>query len=310
MTVLLAIGPIKAKRAAVEPSSEKICIGGFCDSGELSLITPACLFEESWDTLPQTQFWRIVMRTSPDSGYLNVGSTRQIISKWATKEWCNLGAENRDQLLDSMQRKLGLQEHEQLLFTTGKKDFYKIESVLSSIDKAVKIFENENTDPFYAEAILLIESPGRLQKSTVGAFGSFQLMRSVAIRMGLTVNKRVDERKDFDRSAWAAAKLLRQICIPETKAMLERQGIAYNERDLWFRLLVLHVYHAGAGNVAPVLEKICPEEGSRELIRQMWQTSQGAFRNSSQNYSQLALASLLELNDLVNNKAKNAHLSK
>ena len=226
------------------------------------------------------------MRTSPDSGYLNVGSTRQIISKWATKEWCNLGAENRDQLLDSMQRKLGLQEHEQLLFTTGKKDFYKIESVLSSIDKAVKIFENENTDPFYAEAILLIESPG------------------------ITVNKRVDERKDFDRSAWAAAKLLRQICIPETKAMLERQGIAYNERDLWFRLLVLHVYHAGAGNVAPVLEKICPEEGSRDLIRQMWQTSQGAFRNSSQNYSQLALASLLELNDLVNNKAKNAHLSK
>ena len=300
---LWAIGPKAVGEGITENDNERICIAGNCDSDLLTFVATSSLFTERWDSLPQTLFWRKIIKTSPDSGFLNISSTRQILSKWSTKEWCRLTGEQRERLLDSLQKSVNLGENEQLLFTTGKKDFYTIEPILSSIDKAVKIFENENTDPFYAQAILLIESPGRLQKSTVGAYGSFQLMRSVAIRMGLTVNKRMDERKDFNRSAWAAAKLLRTICIPETKYMLERQGISYNEHDLWFRLLVLHVYHAGAGNVAPILDKICPSTGNRDLIMQIWQTSHGAFRNSSQNYSQLALASLLELNELVVSKA-------
>jgi hypothetical protein len=68
---------------------------------------------------------------------------------------------------------------------------------------------------------------------------------------------------------------------------------------MWFRLFVLHVYHAGAMNVAAVVNKIQPTEGSQELIKAMWQNSAAGFGNNSQNYSQLALAAQLILHDMV-----------
>lgn len=289
-------------QAPVRMSNDKVCVFGLCDSGAYSFISTKSIFVERWDTLPQTKFWRKVMNTPPDSGYLNIVSSRTIVGKYLVKDWMKMSEENRACITDDVKNLYCLNADDKILFTQGKNDFYKIEPVLSTIDHAIKIFENENTDPFYAQAILLIESPGRLQKSSVGAYGPFQLMRSVARRMGLKVNKHIDERKDFEKSAWAAAKLIRTICIPETKKILDRNAIYYNENDLWFRLLVLHVYHAGAGNVAPVIDKICPSEGNQELIKQMWQTSYGYFKNSSQNYTQLAIASLLELDEHIFNR--------
>jgi hypothetical protein len=288
-----------AAQAPVRMSNDKVCVFGLCDSGAYSFLSSRAIYEERWDDLPQAKFWRKVMRTTPDSGYLSVAGCRTIIGKYATKEWQKMNDETRDCITEDARNLYCLGNDDKLLFTAGKNDFYKIEPVLSTIDRGIKIFEQENTDPFYAQVILLIESPGRMQKSTVGAYGPFQLMRSVAKRMGLKVNNGIDERKNFERSAWAAAKLIRTICVPETKAILDRNGIKYNEKDLWFRLLVLHVYHAGAGNVAPVIDKICPTEGNQELIKQVWQTSYGYFKNSSQNYSQLALASLLELDEHI-----------
>jgi hypothetical protein len=47
------------------------------------------------------------------------------------------------------------------------------------------------------------------------------------------------------------------------------------------------------------VNKIQPTVGSQDLILKMWQTSAASFGNSSQNYSQLALASQLILNDMV-----------
>ena len=38
--------------------------------------------------------------------------------------------------------------------------------------------------------------------------------------MGLTVSKYVDERKDFNKSAFAASELLRTICIPQAYKFL------------------------------------------------------------------------------------------
>ncbi len=294
-----AAGPLR-------PVNAKIRVSWPCDSCTYSFLATPEIYQQRWDTLPQTRFWRTIMRTSPDSGYLSVTSNREILCKLSTREWLRLKPDAKNKLLDSLQICRCLGPDDQLLFTAGKSDFYQITPVLSSIDQAVKIFEQENTDPFYAQAILLIESPGRLQKSSAGAYGSFQLMKSVAIRMGLTVNAYTDERKDIEKSAWAAAKLIRTICLPETRYMLEKNGIRYNENDLWFRLLVLHVYHAGAGNVSPVLDKICPSEGNPALIKQIWQTSCGYFKNSSQNYSQLAIASLLELDQLILNNCRDS----
>jgi hypothetical protein len=289
-----AAGPLRI-------THEKVCVFGLCDSGAYSFLSNRAIYEERWDVLPQTRFWRKIIRTSPDTGYINLAGDRNIFIKMSSKDWMRMDKATKAFLLDSIQTANCLGPDDQLVFTAGKSDFYKIGPVLSSIDRAVKIFEEENTDPFYAQAIILIESPGRLQKSTAGAYGPFQLMRTVAQRLGLKVNKYTDERKDFNKSAWAAAKLIRTICLPETRYMLDKNGIKYNENDLWFRLLVLHVYHAGAGNVAPVLDKICPSEGNQELIKQIWQTSCGCFRNASQNYSQLAIASLLELDALILN---------
>jgi hypothetical protein len=117
--------------------------------------------------------------------------------------------------------------------------------------------------------------------------------------MGLTVNKSVDERADFDKSAWGASELLKRICIPEAKRILDARNINYNQTDLWFRLFVMHIYHAGAGNVSKVIEAINPTEGGQQLITKMWQTKAGGFGNASQNYSQVVLAALLTLDDIL-----------
>jgi len=169
------------------------------------------------------------------------------------------------------------------------------------MDKAIKVFVQNNTDPWYAQTILLIESPGKsTQASSVGAFGPFQLMRSVAKRYGLVVTKYRDDRADLEKSAKAAAALISKSCIPNVRAMLDLRDIPYKETDIWFRLLVMHAYHAGAGNLAGVINKINPKEGGMPLITTLWQTEWGGFKNESQNYSQIALASIMLFDKIIN----------
>jgi hypothetical protein len=124
-------------------------------------------------------------------------------------------------------------------------------------------------------------------------------MRSVAIQFGLKVNKHVDERTRLDRAAYGASRLISTICVPKVKSMLDSRGIAYSEKDLWFRLLVLHAYHAGAGNLAAAINKINPTSGGRDLITTLWKTQAAGFKNESQNYSQIALAALLNFDELT-----------
>ena len=62
---------------------------------------------------------------------------------------------------------------------------------------------------------------------------------------------------------------------------------------------MLHVYHAGAGNVDKALTAINPSEGGMPLIRQLWQTTAGQFGRSSQACSQLAVSALLELDQVL-----------
>ncbi|TND08431.1 MAG: hypothetical protein FD123_2227 [Bacteroidetes bacterium] len=272
---------------------------GASDSTAAYIVSTWQIYSEGLDTMPQMNYWRRVITLSPDSGLISVGSTRQMVCTVNCDSWNRQSDEIKEVYRDSVRKTLALPDSERVLFTTGKGDFYNIPSTLPDISKAVPIFEKENVDPFYAQAILLIESPGKIRKSNVGAYGSFQLMRGVAIKMGLKVNKYVDERKDFEKSAWAAAKLIRTVCIPHANAMLEKRGIAYKQTDLWYRLLVLHIYHAGAGNVEKALQAFEPCEGDIAIIKQLWKTKAGAFGNASQNYSQVALASLLEMDEYL-----------
>lgn len=272
-------------------------------------VADAHLFAQKWDTLAQPLFWRRIIDLSQDSAIVNVAGSRIVLDVVSTRNWKSQSEERKVFYKDSLKKAHGFPTETALNITIGKKEFYEYKKVIPEISKAIPYFDAVGTDPWYAQAILLIESPGKMQKSTVGAYGPFQLMKGVAKKYGLKINKYVDERKDFGKSATAAAKLLGSICVPYTKAMLESRGIAYKETDLWFRLMVLHSYHAGAGNVAHVLNAIAPTEGGMDLIRKMWVTEAGGFRTQSQNYSQVALASLMRFYDLMESEESYVHLS-
>ena len=74
----------------------------------------------------------------------------------------------------------------------------------------------------------------------------------------------------------------------------------FSEDELWFKLLVMHIYHAGAGNVQKALLAANPKEGNMDLIFTLWQTQTSRFKSASQNYSQLVLAAMLEMNERNN----------
>ena len=263
------------------------------------LMSPQAIYDEKWNSLQQPLFWKKIMRLHPDSSLINLASNRQVLCTISSKAWNKKGETERARIKDSLRIAYNIPVGEKILCTSGKSDFYRFDDVYPSLTKGILAFENLSVDPWYAQSILLIESPGKLAKSNVGAYGAFQLMPGVARMYGLKVNKYVDERKDFNRSAYAAASLINKVCIPAARKILDDKGLTYNESDLWFRLFVMHVYHAGAGNVKAVVNKINPKQGGQELITEMWKTEAGAFGNSSQNYTQLVLASQLILSDLV-----------
>ena len=290
---------IKAQEIAFSGKIIEKKVVTFKDTSVRRFVHDPLLYQERWDTLAQPMFWRQVIGLPQDSCILNVASNRKVLGVISTKEWHRQTEPQKSAYKDSLRKAHNLPEGSTIYVTAGKKEFYSHKMVVPSIDKAIQVFNREGTDPWYAQVILLIESPGKMQKSSAGAYGAFQLMKSVARKYGLRVDKYVDEREDFEKSAMAAARLLGRVCVPEVKKILDNHCIAYSEDDLWFRLLVLHAYHAGSGNVAAVINKIGPTEGGIQLIRTVWQTEAGGFKNSSQNYSQVGLASLLRFDEMV-----------
>ncbi len=260
------------------------------------------IFFERWDTLAQPKFWKKIMTLDPDTCIVNIATTRQFLGYEKTNKWASQTEEEKLRYKDSVRLVHDLHEETKIYITSGKKYFYLIDETIPSISKAVDIFQDLGTDPLYAQAILLIESPGKLNYSNAGAYGPFQLMKSVARAEGLIVNKELDERKDFVKSAYAASSLLNNICVPEAKRILNKLNIEFNESDLWFKFLVLHTYHAGARNVEGLLDQLDQSISGKKLIQWIWQNEWGAFKNASQNYTQVAIAALLCLQDEIYNK--------
>lgn len=297
VAIAALLGIIGADLLAQEPVFMTVCrpVSPLSDSAVCYVVKTDQIYEEGLDTMPQIVFWRKIMTMSPDSGVVSRMGERTIYATWSTAEWEKLGEKKQMDYRDSIRKTHGLSDSVRILFTAGKSDFYNASGVVADIGKAVPIFIQEGVDPFYAQAILLIESPGRVRKSNAGAVGAFQLMPSVARSMGLKVNKKVDERKNFDKSALAAAKLIRTVCIPQVNKMLTERSITYDTTALWYRCLVLHVYHAGSGNVAAALNVIQPTSGGMWLVKRLWVTTAASFGNASQNYSQLAISAMLEM---------------
>lgn len=278
---------------------EKYLIG-YNDVSKVQFLNDSVLYAQGWNNLPQAIFWKKIMALSPDSAIVSNSVNREMLDKIDFKSWNNLSETSKTLYRDSIRKYNNIPDSTAIFITGGKRNFYEFKKAIPTISKAVNAFNSFGVDPWYAQAIILIESPGKFNtKSTVGANGPFQLMKSVAVKYGLKVNKYVDERTDVEKSALAASKLISRICIPYVRKMLDSTPVVYNETDLFFRLLVLHAYHAGAGNLSGVIKKINPCEGGMPLIQQVWQTTYRGFKNSSQNYSQLALAAFISFDELT-----------
>ncbi len=277
------------------------CIIGVCDP--LSKVSHNYVFDKQMydfkcDTIAQVRFWRNIMNLHQDTCIINVATYRNELKRIHNKEWSSIPDEKKTSFKDSVRTALGLDSTHRILLTTGKKFFYDFDRAFIQFEKGINCFIDNGVDPWYAQSILLIESPNKLQKSNAGAYGPFQLMKDVARLFGLKVNRHMDERSDFERSAYAASSLLKKVCIPKTREMLDTLGIKnYNETDLWFRLLVMHSYHAGSGNVKLALKTFNPASGDMNLIYNLWKAETRHFKSASQNYSQLVLAAHLEMNE-------------
>ena len=189
------------------------------------------------DTLPNVVFWRRIMHLNKDSALLNRPENRHILHTVHCYKWDTLCIAKKNAVKDSLRYMHCLMDSARILMTTGKSFFYDFEKASINFNKGINDFVANGVDPWYAQAILMIESPNKLQKSNAGAYGSFQLMKDVARLFGLKVNSKIDERRDFDRSAYAASSLIKKICIPKTREILDSLGIKdYKENDLWFRL--------------------------------------------------------------------------
>lgn len=296
---LLGTGYSFSQEATLFPTFKKTVVS-YRDTVKMNFVSDSSIYKEGWDTLPQAIFWRNVINLTSDTCIINIAFCRKPVDKITRSIWMNQSEPERNCFKDSICKIYGLETNAELNITSGKNEFYEIKKVVPEINKAIRIFKNNQCDPWYAQAILLIESPGKVKsKSSVGANGPFQLMKTVAVKYGLRVNRKIDERIIPEKAARAASLLLSKSCIPSIKKYLDEHSIAYKETDLWFRLLVLHAYHAGAGNLRCVLNEINPVQGGVALFQKIWQTTCGGFKNESQNYSQIAIASLINFDQIV-----------
>lgn len=270
------------------------------DTATMQFLRDTSFYSQGWDTLQQVKFWRDVINLTSDTCIINIASCRKPVEKVSRSVWMGQTETEKNCFKDSLCSAWCLDYGTNLYVTAGKGEFYEVKKTLPLISQAIEVFDDNSCDPWYAQAILLIESPGKMKtKSYVGASGPFQLMPSVARRYGLRVTRYVDDRSDLKKSAKAASRLINTSCVPYIRSFLDSRGVQYKQTDLWFRLLVLHAYHAGAGNVRCVIDAINPRAGGVDLIQKVWQTTCGGFKNESQNYSQIALASLFNFDQLI-----------
>jgi hypothetical protein len=306
----ISASPSHEKEKNRRDSLQVLRCGDLCGN-VIGLVNPKTTLNENYifdlslynyrvDTLPQVKFWRQIMNLHQDSSLLCFAHNRYVIRRVSNKDWDSRPDSERKIYRDSIRVAHQLDSSYRILLTSGKKFFYDFDKTYQNFHNGINCFVDNGVDPWYAQAILLIESPNKLQKSNAGAYGPFQLMKDVAKLFGLKVNKELDERANFERSAFAASSLIRRVCIPKVHKMLDSLGITnQNENELWFKLLVMHTYHAGAYNVQNALFTFNPKEGNMDMIYNLWHAQTGRFKSASQNYSQLILAAMLEMNDRV-----------
>ncbi|MFN5218816.1 MAG: transglycosylase SLT domain-containing protein, partial [Sphingomonadales bacterium] len=239
--------PIASKQSEVQDKCiREICTVRKSDGARVCYFRIGCIRKDGWDTLPEIKFWCRIVTLSKDSLLANVVENRRGLAVFSKKMIDSL--EQRGHLhrfRDELAGFYGIDSNHHIRFTSGKNHFYRFDKIGNQMKRGIELFDSFGVDPFYAQSVLLIESPGsNKQKSTAGAYGNFQLMPFVARKYGLRVDRYQDERENFDRSAYAAARLIKEICIPYARKWCETYGFEVDESALWFKLLALHNYNA------------------------------------------------------------------
>lgn len=248
---------------------------------------------------PPIKFWQKVILLTKDSCIVVHKDSRNMMDVISAKRLDSLVDYSKLEIAAQCYRdSFGYETCELVKFVRGKREFFDFNKVGPLVDDAKKVFDEIGVNPIYAQFILLIESPNNPKaRSISGAVGHYQLMPFVAKKYGLVVSGARDDRHDFQLSSMAAAKLMRDYCIPNAQRMAISVRLEPNLDQLWFQLLTMHVYNAGAGNVRKAVAAVGTVRNGEELILKLWKTQAGAFGNSSQNYSQLALASYINYLD-------------
>lgn len=252
--------------------------------------------DEGWDTLPEIRFWRRIVSLNKDSVVANVYANRQLLCNFSKDYIDSLeGAGKLEVFRENLRKEYNLPAGTRVMFTSGRRWFYNFLPVQSKIERGMQIFDSLGVDPFYAQTVLLIESPSSpTLKSFAGAYGHFQIMPFNARKYGLRMDQYVDERSNFDRSAYVSAMLFKETFIPYAKQWCQQFGFRCNENALWFKLLVMHCYNAGPWGVRSAMQIVPNSYQENELIKKLWHTTAKWFPSEAQNYSQLSLACYLE----------------
>ncbi len=251
---------------------------------------------EGWDTMPEIIFWRRIVSLPKDSSVANVYASRKLLKNFSRSFIDSLEVAGK---LEVLRNELALEYKipagQRIMFTSGRKWFYNFANVQDKIGRGMQVFDSLGVDPFYAQTVLLIESPGsNKQKSIAGAYGHFQIMPFNARKYGLRIDNYVDERENFDRSAYVSAMLFKETFIPLAKRWCNELGFNADENALWFKLLVMHCYNAGPYGVKSAMQQVPNYYQGNKLIHRLWHTTAKYFPSEAQNYSQLAVACYLE----------------
>ena len=129
------------------------------DSSYRNVFIDTLMYSSFWDTVPQPSFWKKLMHLSEDSGFINVASTRQILDKCSVSYYSLLNDSQKNNYRDSLRKAFGLSDSTRIFYTTGKRFFYSFKKAIPNIDQSIPVFIKNNVDPWYAQSILLIESP-------------------------------------------------------------------------------------------------------------------------------------------------------
>lgn len=257
------------------------------------------------------QFWKRNIQLSEDSFLVVNQRNREVLDVLPKKTVLNIESGQNLKALGAIYKSLSKDSIEpNVKFVRGRKSFFNYEGIGPHLETGMRIFAEHDVNPVICQMLLLIESPSNPKGISIsGAAGHFQLMPSVAKRYGLRViapynrYNAADERYNFYKSAHVAARLVKGYCIPQAKQVCRTLNLEPDVDALWFNLLVLHIYNAGGGTLNHVAKNIHQEfKDGNELITTLWSTRIGRFGNSSQNYSQLCLASYLSYSEFLESK--------